>query len=78
MYALNVESIVSDVSCCQGSCYGSFPFCEGSEVNLLVCEDEFGRGFLRIVDENDNKSRNQQDRDNDGCEDCAFGHGLHL
>ena len=76
MYALNVEGIASDVSCCQGSCYGSFPLCEGSEVDLLVCEDEFGRRFLRIVDEDENKSRDQQYRDDDGCEDCAFGHGL--
>ena len=32
-------------------------------------------GWLPVVDEEDNKSRDQQRGDNDGCEDCAFGHG---
>ena len=59
MYTLNVEGVSSDVSRCHGSCYGSFPLWEGSEVDPLVGEDEFGRRFLRIVDEGDNESGNQ-------------------
>lgn len=45
-------------------------------MDLLLCEDEFGSGFLLIVDEEDNKSGNQQCGDYNGCDDCAFGHGL--
>ena len=59
VYALNVEGIASDVLCCQGSCYGAFPLWEGSEVDLLVCEDESGRRFLWIVGEDDDESGNQ-------------------
>ena len=45
-------------------------------MDLLLCEDEFGSGFLRVVDKEDNESGDQQDGDDDGCDDCAFGHGL--
>lgn len=29
-----------------------------------------------VVDEVDDQPRNQQDRNNDACEDSAFGHGF--
>ena len=54
-----MEGVSSDVSCCHGSSYGSFPLWEDSEVSLLVCEDKFRRRFLRIVDEDDDESGNQ-------------------
>lgn len=31
---------------------------------------------MSVVGEEDDKSSNQQNRNDDGCEDCAFGHGL--
>ena len=40
--SVDVEWGLACVSCCYGSYYGSFPFRERSEVNLLLCEDEFG------------------------------------
>ena len=45
-------------------------------MDLLLCEDEFSSRFLPIVDEEDNKSRNQQYWDDDGCDDCAFRHDM--
>ena len=45
-------------------------------MNLLLREDEFGCGGLSVVDEEGNKSRDQQCGDDDGCEDFASGHGL--
>lgn len=45
-------------------------------MDLLVCQDEFGCGYLPVVDEKDNQSRDQQCGDDDSCENCAFGHGF--
>ena len=45
-------------------------------MNLLWCQDEFGCRSLPIVDEEDDKSRDEQCRDDNGCEECTFGHGL--
>ena len=74
--SLNVACVFACVSCCYGAFDGSFPFWKGSEINVLLCEDEFGYRFLRIVDEDDNQPRDQQCRNDNGCEDSAFGHGL--
>lgn len=47
-------------------------------MNLLWCQDEFGWGALSVVDEEDNKPRDEQYGNDDGCEDCALGHGFYL
>ena len=54
---VDVEWVFAYVSCCQGSCYGPFPFGERSEVNLLLCQDELGCGCLPVVDEENNKPK---------------------
>ena len=73
---LDTEWRLAYVSCCYGSCYRSFPFWERSEVNPLWGQDEFGCGSLSVVDEEDDKSRDEQYGNDDGCEECTFGHGL--
>ena len=45
-------------------------------MNPLLRQDEFGWRALPVVDEEDNKSRDQQDGNDDGCQDCTFGHDL--
>ena len=76
MNPLDVEWGFAYVSCCDQSCYGSLPFRKRSKMNLLLRQDEFPWRALSVVDEEDNKSKDQQYRDDDGCEDFASGHGL--
>ena len=45
-------------------------------MEMLVRQDEFSCGCLLVVNEENNKSRDEEPGDNDGCEECAFGHGL--
>lgn len=47
-------------------------------MNPLWGQDEFGWGVSPVVDEEDDKSRDEQCGDDNGCEECAFGHGFYF